>query len=441
MALSKRYREAEFLPPVLEIMETPPSPTLRWTYWLIILFLVLASVWAYVGTIDIVVVARGKTIPDGQLKAVQAADAGRVAEILVESGDLVSAGDRLLILDPEGQTDTLGGLQRELSQARADELMNTALLGVDPLEVFDRAAISESGLRLATERLLTERYASHQSELRQLEEAEQSLLSEQSAIRIQIKQLDQTMPLLKQQMLSSGTLGEDGATGQSAILQMRAEFVAKQAEQDAARETLIQLERQVAQLQAQRDALVGRFRAEAAEAQRFAASQAAQLEFDIREQERLAARKVLSAPVSGFVHELEINTIGAVVTAGQRLMSIIPSDLPLVAEIAIENKDIGFASEGDPVELKFDAFPFTRYGLIDGVLTSIGRSTEEIDGQGAVYKATVILAQQKMRTAEADVPLTPGMSLSADIKTGQRRIAEYFLSPLLRYRDEVLRER
>lgn len=439
--MSRRYREAEFLPPVLEIMETPPSPTLRWTYWLIILFLALASLWAYVGTIDIVVVARGKMVPDGQLKVVQAADAGRVAEISVKNGDLVAAGDHLLALDREDQSGNLEALERALAQHRADELMHAALLTSDPAAAFDGQAIAEPELRRATQQLLIERYASHQSELRQLGEAQQSLRSEQSTVRIQMAQLEQTIPLLKQQMLSSGTLGDEGNTSQSAILQLRSDFVAKQAEQEAAKERLNQIERQIAQVGAQRDALVGQFRAGAAEAQRLASSQIAQLEFDIREQERLAARKILSAPVAGYVHDLEVHTVGAVVTAGQQLLSIIPTDLPLIAEIAIENKDIGFASEGDPAELKLDAFPFTRYGVLQGTLTSIGRSTEEVDGQGAVFKATVELSQQEMTAGETTVPLTPGMTLSADIKTGERRIAEYFLSPLLRYRDEVLRER
>ncbi|MEO0358398.1 MAG: HlyD family efflux transporter periplasmic adaptor subunit, partial [Pseudomonadota bacterium] len=122
-------------------------------------------------------------------------------------------------------------------------------------------------------------------------------------------------------------------------------------------------------------------------------------------------------------------------------MSIVPTDLPLVAEVSIENKDIGFVAEGDPVELKFEAFPFTKYGVVEGTLVSIGRSSEQADGQGAVFKAVVSLSTQTMNYQDQSTPFFPGMNVTADIKTGNRRILEFFIAPLLRYRDEAFRER
>jgi hemolysin D len=149
----------------------------------------------------------------------------------------------------------------------------------------------------------------------------------------------------------------------------------------------------------------------------------------------------LTAPVDGTVQQLAVHTIGGVVTPAQALMVIVPKDNPLEVEAVLENKDIGFVSAGQEAEIKVETFPFTRYGTIDGTVTQVSGDAVADEQKGLVFVARVTLAKSDIRVEEKTVPLQPGMAVTVEVKTGSRRVIEYFLSPLLRAGEESLRER
>ena len=149
----------------------------------------------------------------------------------------------------------------------------------------------------------------------------------------------------------------------------------------------------------------------------------------------------LKSPVDGKVQQLSIYTIGGVVTPAQSLMVVVPDNQELRAEVFLHNKDIGFVEEGQLAEVKIDTFQFTKYGLIDGEIINISSDAIEDERLGLVYAAQVSLTQSVMHVGERVVNLSPGMSITAEIKTGQRRLIEYFLSPLMEYQSESIRER
>lgn len=149
----------------------------------------------------------------------------------------------------------------------------------------------------------------------------------------------------------------------------------------------------------------------------------------------------LIAPVSGIVQQLQIHTIGGVVTPAQELMKIVPVGANLEAEILLENKDIGFVEEGQDVHLKLEAFPFTKYGMIDGEVVNVSHDAIQDEELGLVFAAKVAMKQSKISAHDKMINLSPGMSLSGEIKTGDRRIIEYFLSPIMQYKSEAIRER
>jgi hemolysin D len=162
------------------------------------------------------------------------------------------------------------------------------------------------------------------------------------------------------------------------------------------------------------------------------------------------------------VQQLAVHTIGGVVTPAQTLMVIVPSDSRLEIEAMVSNRDIGFVHAGQPAEIKVDTFNFTRYGLLDGEVLGVSQDaivrdrpqerpdergrggatdSSEPKGQELNYSARISLAQTRMLIDDRVVKLSPGMAVTVEIKTGSRRILSYLLSPLLRYRQEVLRER
>ena len=149
----------------------------------------------------------------------------------------------------------------------------------------------------------------------------------------------------------------------------------------------------------------------------------------------------ITAPVDGVIQQLAIHTIGGVVTPAQELMVIVPDQQQLEAEVFIENKDIGFVEENHEAEIKVDAFPFTKYGMIEGKITNISNDAVENENLGWVFMSRVAMFDDKIQVGEKLVNLTPGMSVTVEVKTGKRRLIEFFLSPLLRYRQESAKER
>ncbi|MCU7806246.1 MAG: HlyD family type I secretion periplasmic adaptor subunit, partial [Candidatus Thiodiazotropha sp. (ex Semelilucina semeliformis)] len=167
----------------------------------------------------------------------------------------------------------------------------------------------------------------------------------------------------------------------------------------------------------------------------------AAIEQEIIKAEVRTNAQILRSPVDGVVQQLAVHTISGVVTPAQELMLIVPDEEKLEVEALLENKDIGFVEEGQQIEVKIDAFPFTKYGTIDGILTDISNDALMDEVKGLVFKTQVSLKQSQMQIGKRQVKLSPGMSVTVEVKTGTRRVIEYFLAPLLRYKQESIRER
>ena len=149
----------------------------------------------------------------------------------------------------------------------------------------------------------------------------------------------------------------------------------------------------------------------------------------------------LVAPVAGTIQQLAVHTIGGVVTEAQALLVVVPDDNQLEVEAFVENKDIGFVRPGQVVEVKLEAFPFTRYGTVPGKVVHLSNDAIQDEKRGLIFAARVLLDRASLIVEGKRVNLSPGMAATVEIKTGKRRVIEYFLSPLLQYKDESLKER
>ena len=172
-----------------------------------------------------------------------------------------------------------------------------------------------------------------------------------------------------------------------------------------------------------------------------AETRAASLAQDVLKASNRAALQTLTAPIDGVVQQLAVHTVGGVVTPAQQLMVLVPQDQPLEVEAWVENKDIGFVQAGQAAEVKIAAFPFTRYGTIGATITTVSHDAVPLEKAGLEYAARVSLAQSAIPVDGQLVPLAPGMAVTVEIKTGTRRLIEYFLSPLLQAGQESVRER
>jgi len=184
---------------------------------------------------------------------------------------------------------------------------------------------------------------------------------------------------------------------------------------------------------------------------------------DLVKAQQKTEEQILRAPIDGTVQQLAVHTVGGVVQPAQQLMMIVPQGSSIEVEAMISNRDIGFVEAGQDAEVKIDTFNFTRYGLLHGKVISVSRDaivkdkpqdrasapkqsgalseSSEPAGQELLYTARVSLEGTQMQVEDKMVNLAPGMAVTVEIKTGQRRIIEYVMSPLLRYKQESLRER
>ena len=149
----------------------------------------------------------------------------------------------------------------------------------------------------------------------------------------------------------------------------------------------------------------------------------------------------LTAPVTGTVQQLAIHTVGGVVTEAQALMAIVPDDETIEVEVMVENKDIGFVKPGQVAVVKLETFPYTRYGYLEGVVDHVSYDAVQDEQRGLIFPARVRLNKTHFMIDDTRVNLTSGMSVTAEIKIGKRRVIDYFLSPLREYKDEGLREK
>ena len=459
----------EFLPANLEILETPSSPKASLFLWVLCVMLASALLWSWFAHLDIFAVAKGKIQPSGRSKIVQTLDPGKIRTINVTNGARVKAGEIVLELDPTDSEADKKTLEGQLEWLNAEVVRRTAAIEAvntqnDTPEIVFPATVSEGvqlreksafyadlgqyiagreslvaqrGQQVAMQERLKGSIQAREKLIASLNERvgmKEALVSLQSGTRssvidaLQTMQGEQTnLAYDRGQLLEAqaGTLASERK-----VVQLKQEFVAKQTQEflDSQRK--------------RSDVLQALVKAEAKE-----------------------TRTKLRAPIDGYVQQLLVTTVGQVVTTGQPLMVVVPSDGVFEVEALVENQDIAFIRLGQEAIIKVDSFPFTRYGSIKGTVKRIspdavdqrdaGMTSETntqrnanantISGvsqvQNLVYPVTVELSSLSIYADGRDVPLGPGMTVTVEVKTGDRRVIDYLLAPLREVSSRAATER
>jgi len=442
----KRLTQVEraFLPAALEILETPPSPSVRILSWSIVILFTIAITWACFGHIDIVAVAEGKIIPSGRTKVIQPLEKAVVKAILVKEGQYVNQGDALIELDRTLTGADQAKYTKEL--AFINGTIKRQELFVKLLSYPGRA-VDSAGLQAALPtdydqvQLLLQQWNSYRSRRDSLEA---QLRENQAARRTSeevIKRLEETLPLTVKRFQAYQKLKDEGAVSDFDYMDKQKEFIDQRQALAAERAHHEQLDAAVRTIEKEILALDAEARRQALAEIQDMQRQRQAMEEELTKATDLNAKQVLYAPVTGEVQQLVVTTVGGVVTEAQPLMLIVPKGAKLEAEVNVENKDIGFVREGQVAEIKVHTFPFTRYGVIDAKVTGITRDAVEDEKQGLVYKMRLEMARSSLMVDGKEVGLSPGMAVSAEVKTGKRRLIEYFLSPLIQHVDESVKER
>jgi hemolysin D len=436
-------KETAFLPAALEITERPVSPTARATTWILLIGLVVTVSWLILGKVDVVASAQGKLIPADNVKLVQPAEPGIVRAILVRDGQSVKKGQPLIELDPtvsgaEAEQARSALQTAELDAARARAVLSgldgRGLTFVAPIGTPDDVAQTQAQLARAELAGIEAMIAGNAADGR-------IASATRGEAQVQAAKLAETLPLLDQQIAANEALLEKGYVSKLRVIEMKRQRLIAGRDRDAAIQTINRANAQMASA----GSGGARNRAEArakvlGDLAKAVSDASLRREELVKSTQRSSLQRLLS-PVDGIVSQLAVHTVGGVVEAAKPIMVVVPSGGSLVVEAKVLNKDMGFVNVGQPVAVKLEAFPFTRFGTVPGTITNIGSDAVEDEKLGLVYTVRVKLARAMMARGDTMVALTPGMAATADIKTGRRSIMSYLMSPIDEARLSAGRER
>jgi len=436
---------------ITRLQLTPPMPFGRSVLWLLLALFFILLLWAIFGRLDIVAVAEGKLVPQTYIKIVQPAEQGVVKEILVKEGEEVKQGQVLLRMDAVASDADVKTLINEarrhaLALRRIDaELDGNPLVQEpsDPADLYAQLLAQYNANRLAYQSALDEQRSV-------LEKARQ----DKSAAEQITSKLVQVLPHYRDQEEAYNQLSRKGFAGKLMATDKQRERIEK--EQDlksqefvirSAQATIQQVQKKITQISADYHRQLQTERMETA-------SQLDKVNQELAKQQHRQELLELKASQAGIVKDLATHTVGTVTAPGTVLLTLVPMAEPLQAEVWITNEDIGFVRPQLPVKLKFSAFTFQKYGMVDGTVEQVSADASETPGQeknmgmvndgsnsGLAYKALVALKNQKLDVDDHSYYLTPGMHVSAEIRLGTRSVLEYLLSPIQGAFHEAGRER
>jgi hemolysin D len=456
--------ELAFLPAALSLQDTPVHPSPRRLAYAVMALFAIALAWATLGHIDIVAVAQGRVVVGEGTKLIQSLEPGVVRKILVKDGSRVQAGQALVELDATYASADKTAVQEQQKAATSEALrtqailkalLNTELLprlsiGLEPNSSSKKQPNMTSADASTSQAQLEAEWADIRAKLGKLASEVTRRQAEIATVQQQVAKLNTTVPLAVKREQDFEKLADQG-------------FVASHTGQDRTRER-IELERDLATQQARlreaeatlaethttKAAYLAETRRQLADRLATAQLKTTQLTQDQAKASQRERLSTLVAPVAGTVQQLAIHSVGGVVTQAQPLMVIVPDEAQVTAEVTIDNKDIGFVNPGQEVAVKLETFAYTRYGTVPAKVSRVSADAVVDDkraasGNGAntnaIFPATLTLSQSSINIDGKQVRLTPGMNLTAEIKTGQRRVIEYLLSPIQQAGSESLRER
>jgi hemolysin D len=444
--------EIQFLPAALALQEQPVHPAPRIFTWLILALGIVAISWATLGKVDVVAVAPGKVFPAGKIKLIQPKDASVVKAIHVADGQAVKTGELLIELDPTISGADVKRLQSELSAAHIDTLRARAMLDAierqrRPDESMGLAKHAPSAVSLDIEQLrlaqqwLQGHYAEYRANVETAESDIQQRSADLQAAQAQVSSLSKAVAIATQLAADYRRLSQDQYVARHEYLQK------EQARIDLERQLHVH-QANIQQFTASREEAITRRASVIAQTRRVmldllqdASRRESSAKHTLEKALYEEASTYLRAPVDGVVQQLAVHTVGGVVTPAQPLMVVVPSDAAIEVEAILNNKDVGFVRPGQPATVKIDTFNYNKYGTVAGEVQSISQDAIEDPKHGLVYSCRIRLKQDHLMIDGQRVALTPGMAVSAEIKTDQRRVIGYLLSPLQRHVQEGLRER
>lgn len=437
----------EFAPGLLAIQESPPGKLPKIILYLVIGLFVILLGWAIFGKLDIVATAEGRLIPKSYVKIVQPAEGGVIQEILVHEGQSVQKGDVLMRMDGTAAFSDVQSVEgemrlRSLQLRRIDAELGLGSLAKssdDPDDLYVQAQQQYAAHRQAYQDGIAQ-------EMQALKKTEHDL----SAAREVLNKLEQTLPMYRRNAESYKKLAGEGYVNRIDADEKERERIEKEQDYHAQRSTVSGLQAAVEASRKRLAQLSSNYKSQLENERSDTQSQYKRLVQEWGKNVYKSTLLELKAPQSGIIKDLATHTQGSVVSPGTVLMSLVPHTDPLQAEVMIKNEDVGFVNPGQKVKVKLVAYPFQKYGMIEGEVIHVGAdavqsapapASEQPQNTMMTYKALIRLHVQELEVDGRRLKLAAGMQTVSEIHLGRRTVMEYLLSPVQKAWQESGRER
>ena len=442
-AAGRQAIETQFLAAALEIVETPPSPIGRAIAWSIIASAVGALTWSCWAKVDTVAVAEGRLVPTGRLRSVEPSEPGVVRAIAVREGQHVRPGQLLIALDPTVADADAESAVTELSTAgltlaRANALLSYARGGSGAVIAPPG---SESSAAEAERQVVSARIQAFEAKRASLGERRIGAQAAARSAQAEIVKLQRTLPILQRQLDDQKGLEAKGYGARQKLLQQEQAMVTAEQDLIIQRGRLDEAQAQVASLARDGAELTQQFVGQAAQERAEAEGLSATRGDALRKAQQKRQLQTLTAPVGGTIQAISVTTLGEMAETGKPIVTIVPDGEALIVEALVLNKDAGFAHVGDHAVIKLEAYPFTRYGTLEGQVIQVSPDAIVDEKRGLVFPVRVKLLSTRLRVDARQALLSAGMSASVEIVTGRRRVIDFLWSPVAKAVGEAGRER
>ena len=421
----------EFHPLNVEIEDRPINPLGRAILWIVVSIMTFGVLWLIFAKIDVVVSARGQVIPTGEIKILQPIETGVISKINIKEGDYITKGQVLMQIDPSVTETSLDTKERNLDVLNLQITRLEALINNKPLFLNSNLneAKEEEKLYLVQKNSLEEGLSRYEMKLAQTKSQYQSSLSDKS--RLSMLLLKDEERLRKLETVLDIIARKDYEDLQKNILNEKEQENMASFKVDESKKRIIEIEQE-------KNSFISEFKDTKYQELLNLKKELRNLQSEINVIKFQNQKQSIISPTDGYVAKLMINTIGGVVTPAEKLISIVPKDSPLIVKVNVLNQDIGFVKNDMNSKIKIDTFSFQKYGFFEGKIINVGNFSIDDEKLGAVYEVKIEPNGKTLNVEGKERYLEAGMSVTAEIKVGKRRVIEFFIYPIIQYLDEGL---
>ena len=438
-----KKENSDFLSGIESILSTRPSKLLWLVPSLIGMLVLFIILWLTFSQIDVIAPSLGKTIPSSRMILIQAKETSTIEKINVKNGQSVKKGDLLVEF-----RNNVENFDNSSMKAKYETLLLKKIFLEEMLKYIDtnnkekeieNNEISPNLLKLVNDKL-NSHISSYYTEVKSLNSKIEKVVFEKKMIETEVKKLLKLLPFTQYKLEQMKKLVEKGLEPEISLKDLEEKYIEEKSNISIKEDEINKLSIQYEISKQELIQFKNNTKKELLEEFNKTTDELSTTLPEVNKSNYLLESKVIYAIEDGFIYNLNNGTSGRVVQSGEVIMELIPTSSPLEVEAKVLNRDIGFVHVGQEVKVKIDSFKFTKYGYIEGVVTNIAKSSILDEKLGEIYPVLIELKKDTMRIDDKNIKLIPGMTCSVDIKIGKRRLIGYIISPMIRYKDEALRE-